>query len=420
MLRATIIAIGDELVDGRVQDENSRFLAGSISAYGVRIEEIVAIPDNLEIIRRTLESALRETDIVITSSGLGPTGVDLTRDAVAAVTGIDTVIDPIVLEKIRANFKERGVMSLPEWAPTLARIPRGALALINPRGLAPGFVVQTGGATLACLPGEPEQVKAMWSESLEPDLKRRFNLQSDILTRTLQVATGEPALVKLLDDWLSGKVEPKMKVTVRSNPGVMSVDLRAEASGIDEREQIMEFALRDIRKRLGDAIFGEGDDRVEDALIRVLVERGLTIAVAESSTGGAVSSRLVNVPGASRAFLEGMVCYSNESKIQRLGVPSEFIRMYGAVSESVAMAMAAGIRVVAGSDVGLAVTGLLGPSGGSPEKPVGTTWIACDILGAMSTSSMIISGGRRTVKRWASRSAINFARLSVLRSGGAF
>jgi nicotinamide-nucleotide amidase len=260
----------------------------------------------------------------------------------------------------------------------------------------------------------------MWSESLEPDLKRRFNLRSDILTRTLQVATGEPALVKLLDDWLSGKVEPKMKVTVRSNPGVMSVDLRAEAPGIEEREQIMEFALRDIRKRLGDAIFGEGEDRVEDALIQVLVERGLTIAVAESSTGGAVSSRLINVPGASRAFLEGMVCYSNESKISRLSVPSEFIKMYGVVSESVAMAMAAGMRVVAGSDVGLAVTGILGPSGGSPEKPLGTTWIACDILGAMTTSSMMISGGRRTVKRWASRSAINFARLSVLRSGGAF
>ena len=352
--------------------------------------------------------------------GLGPTDLNHTREAVLAVTGFQTTIDPVALETIRSVFRDRGVSPMPDWAPRLARIPQGALALINPRGLATGFVLETRRGVLACLPGESEQARALWTEYLEPDLIRRFNLENNILTHTLQVATGEPALVKALDDWISGKADPRVKVAIRSLPGAMSVDFHVRATDLSERTAAMDRALADARKRLGDAVFGDGEDTIEDALLRVLVERGLTIAVAESSTGGAVCSRIINVPGASRAFLEGMVCYSNESKITRLEVPSEFLKMYGAVSESVALAMATGIRNVVGSDVGLAVTGILGPSGFTPDKPVGSTWIACDVEGALTTSSMTLSGGRRSMKRWAARAAINFARLSVLRSGGAF
>jgi nicotinamide-nucleotide amidase len=420
MLKTTIIAIGDELVEGRISDANSPLIAGHLLPFGITIRSIMTIPDDLDELTKALSCALTDSDIVITTGGLGPTEVNHTLEAVSAVTGVGTVIDSVALETIRSVFKDRGVTPMPDWAPRLARIPQGALALINPRGLAAGFVMQTQKGVLACLPGEHEQVKALWAEFLEPDLIRRFNLENNILTHTLQVATGEPALVKALDDWISGKADPRVKVTVRSLPGVMSVDFLVRAADLFERKDAMGKALADTRKRLGDAVFGEGEDSIEDGLVRVLMERGLKIAIAESSTGGAVSSRIVNVPGASKAFLEGMVCYSNDSKIARLEVPSEFLKMYGAVSESVAMAMASGIRNVAGSDVGLAVTGILGPAGFTPDKPVGTTWIACDVEGALTTSSMTLSGSRRSMKRWAARAAINFARLSVLRSGGAF
>jgi nicotinamide-nucleotide amidase len=420
MLKTTIIAIGDELAEGRLTDSNSPFIAGRLLTYGITIRGIAIVPDTLDELTKAIDCALAESDIVITTGGLGPTGTNNTREAVCAVTGLETTIDSIALETVRSVFKGRGVTPMPEWAPRLARIPHGALALINPRGLATGFILDTSHGVLASLPGEPDQVKALFTESLEPDLTRRFNLENNILTHTLQIATGEPALVKALDDYLSGKADPRVKVSIRSKPGVMSVDFHVKAGNPSERSSAMEKALTDTRKRLGDAVFGDGEDTIEDALIRVLAERELKIAVAESSTGGAVCSRLVNVPGASKAFLEGMVCYSYDSKVSRLEVPSEFLKMYGAVSESVAMAMASGIRTVAGSDVGLAVTGILGPSGGSPDKPVGTTWIACDVDGALTTSSMILSGGRRSMKRWAARAAINFARLSVLRSGGAF
>jgi nicotinamide-nucleotide amidase len=420
MLKTTIIAIGDELADGRVQDENSPFIARQFIPYGVVIRRMMIVPDDLEELKKALGAAVDKSDLVITTGGMGPTQVDLTRDAVCGVTGIETVIDPVALETVKGIFRDRGVSPIPDWAPRLARIPRGSLALINPCGLATGFIMRAGNASLACLPGEPDQVKCLWTESLEPDLVRRFSLTRNVLAHTLQAATGEPAAVKALADWIAGKVDPRVKVSIRPKPGVTAIDIRAEASDPAERAAAMEKALTDVRRRLSDAVFGEGDDLIEDALVRTLIERGLTIAVAESSTGGAIASRIVNVPGAGKAFLEGMVCYSDESKIARLAVPSDFFRMYGSVSESVSIAMATGIRILAGADVGLAVTGILGPTGGTPDKPIGTTWIACDVDGALTTSYMQIAGGRRTVKRWAARAAINFARLSILRSGGAF
>jgi nicotinamide-nucleotide amidase len=420
MPTTTIIAIGDELAEGRIRDANSHFLARELLPTGATIRHILVVPDSLDHLVEILKSALEQSNLVLTTGGLGPTDLDLTREAVTLVTQRETVIDPVALETVRGVFRERGVTLIPEWAPRLARIPAGALALINPKGLATGFVLDFKGATLACLPGEPDQVRALWHEALKQDLARRFNLKNNILTHTLQVATGEPAIVKNLDPWLSGKIDPRVNISVRSRYGVVSVDFKVKADDLQERIAIMDNALVGIRKKLGDAVFGDNDDTLENALVALLIKEQMTISTAEASTGGAVSSAIINVPGVSQVFLEGIICYSNESKTSLLGVPSEFFRMYGSVSESVAMAMATGVRALADSDVGLAITGILGPGGGTNDKPVGLTWIACDVQGSITTSSMVLTGNRRTIKEWSTRSAINFARLSILRYSGAF
>lgn len=403
-----------------VQDENSGYLAANLMQYGVQIRRILTVPDEIQELKSEITRAVEQSDLVITTGGLGPSQSDVTRESLCSALATDTVIDSIALEALRSKFTQRGVAPMPEWASKLARIPRGAEAILNSQGLASGIFIKINSKVVASLPGEPEEVKSIWTESLKHRLVEHFGLKESVHTLSLQAATGEPSIIKTLDEWISGKADPRVKLTIIPKPGVMTINLMVDSADQEEGLNILQASALEIRKRLGASVFGEGEDTVEDALVRVLAEQNLTISVAESSTGGAICSRIVNVPGASAVFIEGFVCYSNESKIARLNVPSEFIRMYGAVSESVVMAMASGVRAVTGSDVGLAVTGILGPTGGTDAKPVGTTWIACDVEGALTTLHMQLAGNRRSIKRWAARAAINFARLSVLRSAGAF
>ncbi|MEX0600240.1 MAG: competence/damage-inducible protein A [Rhodothermales bacterium] len=377
-MRAVLLTIGDELLIGQVVDSNAAWLGEQLSLSGIDVTRTVTVGDDLVELERELARALDESDLVVTTGGLGPTHDDVTREAIAEVYGVDLEFHPGTFDRIRRRFESRG-RRMPDSNRAQAMVPAGFAVLPNPAGTAPGLWREgvrsvNGRAMLAVLPGVPHEMKRLFRDEVQPRVLERGNVRM-IEHRTLRTAgIGESNLQDAIGD-LSDVLQDTLRLAYL--PSTTGVRLRLTAfgkSGSDVHAHLQEFEGI-LRERIGRFIYGTENESLEGVVGRLLRERNLTIAVAESCTGGYVAHTITNVSGSSSYMLGGVIAYSNRIKTELLGVDPEVLEGDGAVSEAVARQMAAGIREHMDADIGVSTTGIAGPTGGTSEKPVGTVWI---------------------------------------------
>jgi competence/damage-inducible protein CinA-like protein len=416
-MKACILAIGSEMLTPFRVDTNSLFITERLNAigYDVRLKAVVA--DDVEELARVIDGALTWADLIAITGGLGPTEDDITREAVASVLGTPLDVDETIVDRIRDRFARRR-MTMPEINRRQAMVPRGATVLANPNGTAPGLWLERGQTVILLLPGPPREMKPI----LETVIAERLAPMSEgrrLFRRVLRItgraesdvdAQAQPVYGK----WTSQRVP--ISTTILAVLGQIELHLTAEAASQAEAEAALESAVRDMQQTLGPAVYSTDGRQLEAVVGDLLRERHLTIAVAESCTGGLLASRLTDVPGSSDYVERGVVCYSNRAKTELADVPEVLIREHGAVSEPVALAMAEGIRRRAGTSIGIGVTGIAGPGGGSPQKPVGTVAIGVVVNGEARVRSFQFLGGREMVKFQAAQSALNMTRLMVTRT----
>jgi nicotinamide-nucleotide amidase len=412
---AAIVSIGSELATGELIDSNAAWLAAGLTRLGIRVAWHVTVGDDQEAIRRTLTQALDGCDVTLVSGGLGPTADDLTRFALADAIGRPLAENVTALDQIRGLFA-RWQRPMPDSNRVQAMIPEGCRVIPNTRGTAPGIRYESGARALFALPGVPDEMKAMFQAAVAPVLRSLAGTSSIHEARLACFGISEARLGELLADVMRRDRNPQVGTT--ASRAVIRV--RVVGTGADETEvrRLVAADLAEIRRRVGDAVFGEGDDTLELAVARLLRDHSLTIATAESCTGGLLAKRLTDIPGSSLYFLRGYVTYSNGAKSDLLGVPPKLIAEHGAVSEPVARAMACGCRAASGADIALATTGIAGPDGGSPpEKPVGLVYVALASSSGVDVRRLLLGEhlSREGVRDRACSSILNLLRLHLMR-----
>ena len=412
---AEIVTIGTEMLLGDLVDTNTAWISQRLAELGVGIYRHTTVGDNQERIVSALREAASRSDLVVTTGGLGPTSDDLTNACLSTLTGREMVEYPEAREHVDRMFAKFG------RTPTAnnykqALFPKGTELIPNPVGTAMGALVEWEGTLFATLPGVPTEMKSMFEATLEPLIRARSD--GSIVSKTLHFAgIGESALAEKVQEFLDA-TDP----TVAPLAGQGKVRLRITTRAATEREAQEKIAPveKEVIARLGDYYFGEDDETLEGAVGRLLKERGATLSLAESCTGGLLAKRLTDFSGSSAFFKEGLVTYSNESKERMLGVPGELILEHGAVSEPVARAMAQGARRVAGADYGLSVTGIAGPDGGTEEKPVGLVFVGLSDAQGSPVERLDLSAwarSRGSIRERSANRALDLLRLRLEAKG---
>jgi nicotinamide-nucleotide amidase len=413
--RAVILSTGDEITTGKVVDSNSSFIADKLHEIGVDLVAVMTVgdvPDRLEWAWRT---AMQMGDVVISTGGIGPTADDLTTDTIARITGKSLWRDEPSVDKMKRLFAQLG-RQMPENNLKQALFPETAEVILNELGTAPGFRMAVPQANhtsqLIVLPGVPREMKPMLDEQVIPWIKHNRGNDKIFVTRIFQTfGLSESGL----DEMVAGLIKPEEgKVGFRASFPQISMKVMVEdLPGVAER-RLDELAKR-VSDRVGGFIYGEGDISMEEVICRLYTEKKLTAAVAESCTGGLIGHRLTNISGSSNYFLGGFVTYSNELKQELIGVHPETIKQYGAVSEQCVLEMAAGARERTGADVGIATSGIAGPEGGTPDKPVGTVCVGLVGNGVKAARQYnMMRGTRDWIKLLASQVALDWMRRYAL------
>ena len=415
-----LINTGSELMLGRVLNTHQQWLCRQLADLGYVVTRQVAVPDTGSDIEQAVKEALARADLIITTGGLGPTSDDLTRDLVAQLLGKGLQEDAAVLAHIRSFFESRK-RAMPERTKVQAMVPDGATVLHNPHGTAPGLAMEVrpnpfrpGGqpSWLVMLPGPPRELRPMFTDTVTPLLQRALPLASEFVCRTLRTTgIGESVVEEKISGPLQRWVEAGLDLGYCARPG--QVDVRLAARGSDALRHVQE-AERVVRELLGPYIYGVEDEDLETVIVRLLTERKATLALAESCTGGCIANRMTNVPGASAVLLAGLVTYSNAAKQKFLGVHAETLDRHGAVSKPVAREMAEGARRQTQADYALSVTGIAGPSGGTPEKPVGTVYIGLAGPSGTVAERQFNPYDRETFKQVATQQALELLRRTIL------
>ena len=368
-IRAIILTIGDELTGGHTVDTNSSYLAGHLAGLGIRVSRLETVGDDLELIARQIGIALDAADLIFITGGLGPTTDDITKEAVALATGRKMVIDQGLKARLEARFKGHASATA-AVVDSLASIPENSGILKNRAGAAAGILIEHRGAQIFVMPGVPKEMEAVFTDEILPVLERLPRAEIT-LTRVLRT-TG------MSESAIAARLEPvidEIEARLGYLPRPEGVELRLTASGPEQEvDRVLSESSRIIVAGLGVRVYSTDDEDINFVTGRMLIERGVTIAVAESCTGGLISHLLTQVPGISAVLERSVVSYSNRSKTDSLGVPAALIQRHGAASAEVAGSMACGVREIAGTDLGLSTTGIAGPGGGSEEKPVGLVY----------------------------------------------
>ncbi|MCO5044865.1 MAG: CinA family nicotinamide mononucleotide deamidase-related protein [Kiritimatiellae bacterium] len=406
-MKATVelVSTGAELLSGRTLNTHTQTLARYLAELGLELSRETSAPDDRIAIRDAVRDALARASVVIVTGGLGPTSDDVTRDAVAEVVGAEIVLHTATREAIRQRYERTNRI----WSEKVSRhalVLSSADVLENRAGLAPGEAIQWQGRRLFLLPGPPNEFEAVLQDHVMPRLKAVADVLP--LQRVFQVAgLGESDIVRLLpEEEFPG---PDVSVAYCASPGLVEIRLSAlpSAAAVHAR------AVALVRERLGEWVFAEQRVDLETVVVEALRAAGKTVALAESCTGGLLGHRLTNVPGSSEVFLGGIVAYANASKIRDLGVPADLLEREGAVSPEVALAMAKGVRARFGSDIGVGVTGIAGPSGGTPQKPVGLVYLSVADEAGAKVEELRMGGPRATIKQTTSQRALDMVRRRV-------
>jgi nicotinamide-nucleotide amidase len=418
-MKACILAIGSEMLTPFRVDTNSLFITERVNTIGYDVRMKAVVADDVSELARVIDSALAWADLIVITGGLGPTEDDMTRDAVARVLGIPLDVDETIVERLRERFARRG-MTMPDINRRQAMVPRGAAVLPNANGTAPGLWIEKAATVLLLLPGPPREMKPMLeaviAERLAPRSKGR-GLFRRVLKITGRAESDVDAVAApVYTPWTSQPVP--ISTTILAVLGQIELHLTAQAANRAEADAVLDPAVAQLQAVLGSSVYSIDGRPLEAVVGDLLREHAFTIAVAESCTGGLLASRLTDVPGSSSYVDRGVVCYSNRAKTDLADVPVSIIAEHGAVSEPVAKAMADGIRRRAGANVGVGITGIAGPGGGTPEKPVGTVAIALVVEDEIRIRTFQFVGGREMVKFQAAQSALNLTRLMLLRDPG--
>jgi nicotinamide-nucleotide amidase len=410
-MRAEIITTGSELLTGGTIDTNSLFLAGEMLDIGIETAFKTVVGDNEKDLEEAFKRARERCEIVLITGGLGPTEDDLTRRVLARILKKRLILNEDALKNIKAIFADRG-REYPASNDRQALIPAGARMLRNPMGTAPGFYLQEEKKLVAVLPGVPAEMRAMYREELRPVLEEHRGKELFIVRRVLHTCgVPESRVNERIENVLRLK---QPAVGLSAGEGRVDVRILAKDRTAARALRSVEKIEAEVRKQLGDAVYGVNGQTLEDIVGALLVHRRLTLAVAESCTGGMIGSMITNVAGSSEYFERGAVTYSNAAKTDLLGVSPNLLAEKGAVSREVAAEMAKGIRERAGTDLGLSVTGIAGPGGGTAEKPVGLVFIGLAAMTGMKTDEHRFLGTRDQVRRRASQAALDMVRRHLI------
>lgn len=408
-----LITIGTELLLGFTVDTNSAEIARTLASVGVRVMRTSTVADDPEDIRNAVMEALSRTRFAITTGGLGPTRDDVTKRVVAEIFSAPLELDSEYLESLRRRFEELGIVPMPESNRSQAEIPRGATALPNRWGTAPGIWLEGEPGSVVMLPGVPREMRGLLTDEVLPRLRERLMQAEGGVTVTVSrllrtTGIAESALTAEIGD-VESKIAP---VTLAYLPGIEGVDLRLTAWRLapDEANALLDRAVDVLRPPLGTHYYGEGDRDLAEVTLESLKGRGYSLAVAESCTGGLLGQRVTSVPGSSEVFRGGTVAYADDAKIQELEVPERLITDHGAVSEEVARAMALGATRKFRASASVAVTGIAGPGGGTDEKPVGTVWIAAKVGENEKAICYRFPGDREAVRCRSAQAALDLLR----------
>lgn len=410
-MKAEIIAVGTEILLGDIINTNAQFLSRELASIGISVYKQEVVGDNEERLLEALDKALKRSDIVITTGGLGPTGDDLTKETVCKYFGMNLELHKESYEALLSIFKRIG-REITESNLKQVYFPKEAKVLSNPNGTAPGAILQKNNKIIIILPGPPREMKPMYINYVRNFLVPMGSgiIKSEVV-RVLGL--GESFAAEKLKDIIEAGVNPTIAPYAKDE----DVIFRITASGKDEEEvlNLIKPVKEAIKLKLGLDFYGEGENTtIEEVVGDLLINKGLTISTAESCTGGMIASRLINYPGISEAFLEGAVTYSNEAKVRTLNVKEETLIKHGAVSEETAKEMVLGIVKRSGSDIGIVTTGIAGPGGGTDEKPVGLVYIGLYYKGKIKVYRQVFNGNREEVRIRATITALDKVRRAIL------
>jgi nicotinamide-nucleotide amidase len=411
-MKAEIISIGDELLIGQVVNSNASFIASQLHAEGIDTTRITVVPDSSEDIKRALATALERSEVVIMTGGLGPTKDDITKKSIAEFFHAELIPHKPTLEHIKKLFHHRS-RPLKQVHTDQALVPEGATVLPNPFGTAPGIWMEKDGKVAISLPGVPYEMEAITTGSLIPRLLQMNDTSYTYHQTVLTTGAGESYIAELIEDWES-QLPPHFKLAYLPQPGI--VRLRISAFGNDKKElhDEVEEQIKKLEKVIPRLIFGRGVTTLEAETGKILRAKNLTLATAESCTGGYIAHLITSIAGSSDYFKGSVVAYDNDVKEQQLGVSHQTLLKYGAVSEEVVKEMAEGVKNLLGTDYALSTSGIAGPGGGTPEKPVGTVWIG--LAGPDGTTARKVTFGDHRIRniRRSALMALNLLRLQII------
>jgi len=417
-MKAEIVATGTELLLGETLNTSAHYLTGKLSALGIEVVYHTTVGDNPERLEQVLDQAIGRTDLLVTTGGLGPTADDLTKELVAKVLDLKMELDPSSLEQIKQFFGRRKA-PMPVSNEKQAYFPKSSKILPNPIGTAPGAIIEKNGKTVIILPGPPFEMRPMFDTYVWPELQRIIEPQVERMNeRVLKVfGMGESAIEEVLGELMS---LPNITMALLAKRAEMHIRLVARSSETTSGEagDSLDRAEEEIRRRLGNKVFGRDQETMIGIVGQTLKSRHLTIATAESCTGGLLGAALTQEPGSSEFYLGGVVSYSNSVKRGILGVSEDNLKKFGAVSEEVAKEMAEGIRSKVGSELAISTTGIAGPDGGTDQKPVGLVYIGLAAPEGVYAKKFQFYGERESVRQLTVQAALNEVRQHMLNSEG--
>ncbi len=408
-----LISVGTEILLGNIVNTNAAFLSEKCAALGLSVYYQVSVGDNTERLYNTIKTAYDRSDIVIMSGGLGPTNDDITKRVASDVVGRKMYLDESIKKDIISYLEKGPYDFIPESNFSQAYVPEGAIVLRNSNGTAPGLIIENDNKAIIMLPGPPKELKIMFNEQVVPYLSKKADCV--ISSRMIKLAgIGESQAAEVIKDMLDAQTNP----TIAPYAKLAEVHLRitSKANNEAEADEMMRPLIEELHRRFGEKIFTtEEEVTLEESVVNLLKERGLTLTTAESCTGGKIASRLINVSGVSSVYEKGFVTYSDAAKADLLGVDMNIINDYGVVSEETAKEMAIMAAKRAGTNASISVTGIAGPDGGTEDTPVGTVFVGCYLNGKTSITEYHFSGNRENVRENASKRALNILRLMILK-----